>query len=223
VVEDGAFLFFSSRFISPLFNLRENNADEAGGQKQSRFRVDGVPIDHMQSTSDTGVMSWLTSGRFDLVADIRFPREEDGLDLSALVDHLVDEIGGRLGIESEGHAEDPSTRIPGRQALSRDALTAPKREGEDERAKEERLKAIRFAKETDAEASGVDLDDEEAVRELERAAGEEEEKIVSIDLDVRFKDLKATVPVRLPSLSLPFHFDTDLKNNAVLQLGPLLR
>lgn len=165
----------------------------------------------MQSTSDTGVMSWLTSGRFDLVADIRFPREEDGLDLSALVDHLVDEIGGRLGIDSDAAAQDASTRIPGRQALSRDALQAPKRV-EDEHAKEERLKALRFAKETDAEASGVDLDDEEAVAEMVARAGDEEDKIVSIDLDVRFKDLKATVPVHFssfpslpspPSLSLP--------------------
>ncbi|GAA5871229.1 hypothetical protein JCM8547_007230 [Rhodosporidiobolus lusitaniae] len=209
---------FSLHKPQSIGRTSEEDLKDARWSRMSRFRVDGVPIDHMQSSSDTGVMSWLTSGRFDLVADIRFPREEgDGLDLSALVDHLVDEIGERLSASAK---EDSSMRIPGRQALSRDALEAPRKgkeekvRGEDgERAKEERKKAIRFAKETDASASGVELDEEELREAVESAVlvqGEDEEdKIVSIDLDVRFKDLKATVP----------YFTSDLSyvNNALIR------
>ncbi|GAA5898756.1 hypothetical protein JCM6882_003991 [Rhodosporidiobolus microsporus] len=196
---------FSLHRPQSIGRTSEEDLKDARWSRMSRFRVDGVPIDHVQSRSDTGVMSWLTSGRFDLVADIRFPREDSELDLSALVDHIVDEIGGRLGIDSAA-AEDASKRIPGRQALTRDALQAPRKE-DDEQAKEERKKAVRFAKETNAAVEGVELD-EGALAEV-GADGEEEDKFVSMDLDIRFKDLKASVP----------YFTSDLSyvNNALIR------
>ncbi|GAA6020157.1 hypothetical protein JCM10207_006279 [Rhodosporidiobolus poonsookiae] len=189
---------FSLHKPQSIGRTSEEDLKDARWSRMSRFRIDGVPIDHMQSRRDTSVMSWFTSGRFDMVADIRFPREDDGLDLSALVDHLVDEIGGRLGIDSAAE-EDPSKRIPGRQALTRDALQAPKKV-DDAQAKEERKKAIRFAKEADASAAGETWDEED---EAAAAAdnSDEEDKIVSIDFDIRFKDLKATVPYFTSDLS----------------------
>ncbi|GAA6043723.1 hypothetical protein JCM8097_000492 [Rhodosporidiobolus ruineniae] len=193
---------FSLHKPQSIGRTSEEDLKDARWSRMSRFRIDGVPIDHMQSSSDTGVMSWLTSGRFDLVADIRFPREDDSeLDLSALVGQVVDEIGERLGIDTDSSSSAPSAavRIPGRQALSRDALEAPKRE-EDAQAKEERKRAIRYAKETNAQAEGVEMDEEE--RAAVAVVGEDEEdKIVSIDLDIRFKDLKASVPYFTPSLT----------------------
>ena len=73
--------------------FEEESAELSKWSRMSRFRIDGVPIDHMQSSTDTGVMSWVTSGRLDLVADIRFPREDTkDLDLSRLVGDLVDDI-----------------------------------------------------------------------------------------------------------------------------------
>jgi len=175
---------------------------------QSRFRIDGVPIDHMQSASDTGVMSWVTSGRLDLVADIRFPREESNFDLPTLVADLVDDLTDRL---REGASGATGERIPGRSSLSKDALKVPSesvhstsREGFKEKEREERKKAMRFAK-----AVKTTSDEEEIMRKLEQdqldEEEEEEDKIVSIDLDLRFKDLKAHVPVSFapPRPSLP--------------------
>ncbi|GAA5836924.1 hypothetical protein JCM11251_005824 [Rhodosporidiobolus azoricus] len=198
---------FSLHKPQSIGRTSEEDLKDARWSRMSRFRIDGVPIDHVQSRSDTGVMSWLTSGRFDLVADIRFPREDDELDLSAIVDRVVDEIGGRLGMESIGNGDDPSKRIPGRQALSREALEAPKKE-DDEIAREERKKAVRFAKETSAAAEGVELD-EKAFAENGMEGEEEEDKFVSMDLDIRFKDLKASVP----------YFTSDLSyvNNALIR------
>lgn len=91
-----------------------------------------------------------------------------------------------------------SNRIPGRRTLSRDALTAPPGTEQDvEQAKAERQKALRFAKESEKAAAGeVDADDDDG--ESPEGHDAEEDKIVSIDLDVRFKDLKASVPVRTP-------------------------
>ncbi|GAA5856550.1 hypothetical protein JCM9279_005495 [Rhodotorula babjevae] len=190
---------FSLHRPQSIGRTSEEEMKDARWARMSRFRVDGVPIDHMQSASDTSVLSWITSGRCDLVADIRFPREDTELDLSALVDHLVDEIGGALGADSSSSSASTGSaaatnRIPGRRTLSRDALTAPPTTEQDvEQAKAERQKALRFAKESEKAAAGDALDDEDDDGPLE--VGEtDEDKIVSIDLDVRFKDLKASVP-----------------------------
>lgn len=140
---------------------------------QSRFRIDGVPIDHMQSAHDTGVLSWVTSGRCDLVADIRFPREED-VDLSTIVADIVDEIGSHLPLGPyASEAATKGARIPGRQSLSKSALEVPKG----------------WSSEDGTWRSGSDGEEDED-------DDAEEEKKVSIDLDIRFKDLKASVPVR---------------------------
>ncbi|GAA5908284.1 hypothetical protein JCM8208_000366 [Rhodotorula glutinis] len=189
---------FSLHRPQSIGRTSEEEMKDARWARMSRFRVDGVPIDHMQSASDTSVLSWITSGRCDLVADIRFPREDTELDLSALVDHLVDEIGGALGADSSSSSTSASAaatnRIPGRRTLSRDALTAPPTTEQDvEQAKAERKKALRFAKESEKAAAGDALDDDDDDEPL-GVAETDEDKIVSIDLDVRFKDLKASVP-----------------------------
>ena len=199
--------------------------------EQSRFRCDGIPIDHMQTSNDTGVLSWITSGRCDLVADIRFPRQDDQVDLSAIVDHLVDEIGGRLG----GPAAATHNRtgpIPGRRSLSRDALEAPRSEGHELTKKEERRRALQFAKEAEKaereQQRFAMLDDEDLQQERENetdapSVDDEEDKIVSIDLDIRFRDLKASVPVGLFSRLTIIHVSglTSLFP-AVFHVGPVL-
>ncbi|KWU41384.1 mitochondrial distribution and morphology protein family 31/32, partial [Rhodotorula sp. JG-1b] len=160
---------FSLHKPQSIGTTSEEDLKNEGWSRMSRFRCDGIPIDHMQTSNDTGVLSWITSGRCDLVADIRFPRQDDQVDLSAIVDHLVDEIGGRLGAPAAAQANNNRTGpIPGRRSLSRDALEAPRSEGHE----------------------GAD-------------------KIVSIDLDIRFRDLKASVP----------YFTSDLSyiNNALVR------
>jgi distribution and morphology protein 31 len=114
----------------------------------------------------------------------------------------------------EGASGATGERIPGRSSLSKDALKVPSesvhstsREGFKEKEREERKKAMRFAK-----AVKTTSDEEEIMRKLEQDQldeeeddEEEEDKIVSIDLDLRFKDLKAHVPVSFapPRPSLP--------------------
>ncbi|GAA6008187.1 mitochondrial distribution and morphology protein [Rhodotorula paludigena] len=193
---------FSLHRPQSIGRTSEEDLRGARWARMSRFRIDGVPIDHMQSTADTGVMSWITSGRCDLVADIRFPHEDDELDLSALVDHLVDEIGGRLGAEAAGApGAKRSGGDAGRRLLSRDALQAPHTQENAEQAKLERKKALRYAKESEMAAAATEADDEHEGAQSVEVGEQEEDKIVSIDLDIRFKDLKATVPYFTSSLS----------------------
>lgn len=134
---------------------------------QSRFRVDGVAIDHMQSSSDNGPLSWITSGKADLVADIRFPREPgDDIGINTIIGDIVDNLDTALRSPPSTRPDD---RIPGRPRLAGGkALEAP-------------TASLRHI---------LGIDDA-------TSQGNEPQRAISIDLDIRFKDLKAVVPVRI--------------------------
>ncbi|EGG03733.1 uncharacterized protein MELLADRAFT_49357 [Melampsora larici-populina 98AG31] len=128
----------------------------------SRFRIDGVPIDHLQSSGDEGPLGWITSGKVDLVADISLPRESEKIDLRTVVREIVDNI--------EKEIVQPQPRISERPELIKPALEAP-------------------SLTTDPHQG----DDDEDVNE---------EKVgVVIEMDIRFKDVKATVPLFSNNLS----------------------
>jgi hypothetical protein len=146
---------------------------------QSRFRIDGVPIDHLKTPRDTGPLTWILSGKADLVADIRFPREpSDDVDLNAILGNIVDRFDEAvhsplldpLRPGSGGNGNDGRERIPGQPGL----------------------------------AVGKPLEAPGSMRRMLGLAAEEDRdarRVVSIDLDIRFKDLRAAVPVRI-SLAL---------------------
>ncbi len=241
---------FSLHKPQSIGRTSEQDLKDAHWARMSRFRVDGVPIDHMQSANDDGVMSWITSGRCDLVADIRFPRDESELDLGAIVADLVDTIDQQLGSHLAGEQDrdrdrdrDRGARIPGRQPMSRGALEAPKGWRDNQAAahagadsertpsemekKRHQINGLRDglrewlrkdAEESGETPGGLRQRARETVREwLKRdetarleaeayasprpAAELGKEKVVSMDLDVRFKDLKATVPYFTSNLS----------------------
>lgn len=52
------------------------SAEPGSWKKQSRIRVDGLNIDHLNRGVD-GPFSWIHSGNVDIVADIMFPTEND--------------------------------------------------------------------------------------------------------------------------------------------------
>lgn len=161
----------------------------------------------MQTSHDGGVLSWVTSGRCDLVADIRFPLEESEADLSTIVADIVEifdkEIGNHLHVGPYGVGEE---RIPGQRVLKGDALEVPKgwtKEGElaGKRARAKREKRVlsldASVNESFEESEAEEVDEAEVEKKKRREA----DRMVSIDLDIRFKDLKASVPVS-PSPSL---------------------
>lgn len=154
----------------------------------------------MQTAADSGVLSWVTSGRCDLVADIRFPSENSNSsteDLQLLFEELVDEVGVRVqfgreawrGASRDLEEEEGKGRIPGGRVLKGDvALRAPVG-WEDEKFSSESVRRRERKKRSRKRV-------EEGEEEVEDEDEEEERNRVSIDLDIRFKDLKASVPVR---------------------------
>ena len=126
---------------------------------QTRIRIDGVNIDHMQnSTTDpTGPLSWITSGKVDAVLDIKFPRDpEDEYPFNALLGELAD------AISTAASASLILDRIPSQRELAKPPLVA-----------------------------------------LTTNLGEDEpdKPRVVIDIDLRFRDVKAAVPLFTENLS----------------------
>ncbi|KZW00277.1 hypothetical protein EXIGLDRAFT_667637 [Exidia glandulosa HHB12029] len=136
---------------------RTMEEDVKGGRapRMSRFRIDGVNIDHLQYMSGTqGPISWITSGKLDAVLDITFPREEsDDIDLKVIISEIAANI------------QAVDDLIPGQRVLAKPPLHAPS-------------------------------DDDD--RDVEQ---QEERKVVAIDMDLRFRDVKATVPLFTRDLS----------------------
>jgi len=129
---------------------------------QSRFRIDGVNIDHLQAATGAigGPISWITSGKVDAVFDIKFPREAAGdVDIPAFLSEIASNVAAAAGAATEGIGI-PSLslidRIPGQHELVKPALRPP---------------------------------DAVVPREV---VGDQHQ--VVIDIDLRFRDLKAAVP-----------------------------
>jgi distribution and morphology protein 31 len=144
---------------------------------QSRIRIDGVNVDHLQNSTTTmeGPISWITSGKVDAVLDIKFPRDPHGdLPLNALLGEIADAITTSINSMNEQDSHPERKRIPGQRELARPPLSAP--------------------------------DDENAV--VVSGDDEEELKIV-VDMDLRFRDLKAAVPI--------FNKDLSYVNNAFIR------
>lgn len=151
---------FSLHKPQTIGRTSEQDLKSAAWKRLSRFRIDGLPIDHLQSSNhDEGPLSWITSGRADLVADIRFPLEpEDEADFNSMVGEIVDKLD-EVVIRGQ-----PTQPIPGQPELVvGQAIEAPS--------------------------------------SLRRRLGLEERstadagRFVSMDLDIRFKDVKASLPL----------------------------
>jgi distribution and morphology protein 31 len=135
-------------------------------QSQSRLRIDGVNIDHIQAaTTEGGPMSWIKSGKVDAVLDIKFPHDTGEDVFDAIFGEIAD------AITTATTSLSLNDRIPGQRQLAKPPLTAPSDVGDDEQSQK----------------SGS----------------------LIIDIDLRFRDLKAAVPI--------FTNDLSYVNNAAVR------
>jgi mitochondrial distribution and morphology protein 31 len=130
-----------------------------------------VNISHIQSLSSTGnpppasPISWIKSGKVDVVLDFRFPHEPStDIDLPTILSELATNIStaaiGQQGkVETRGIKGDQSGRVLGQKELARPALVAPSYGDDDSPLK------------------------------------------VTVDIDLRFRDVKAAVPLWKSELS----------------------
>jgi len=157
----------------------------------SRIRIDGVNIDHLQrATTTEGPISWITSGKVDAVLDIKFPRDpQDDIPFNDILGGIADAISTSLG--SNGFPGDSALdRIPGQRELAKPPLTVPDNDTEWHKN------------------HGVTGNHEE-VEVAQRTEKEKDGPKVVIDIDLRFRDLKAAVPI--------FTSDLSYANNALIR------
>ncbi|WVW81747.1 hypothetical protein I302_103743 [Kwoniella bestiolae CBS 10118] len=157
-------------------------------KRMARFRIDGLPIEHAQyATGHTGPMSWITSGKLDAVLDIKFPfHPDDSVDIKA----IFDEISRNVVTITQGvHPEDPSvSTINSAIKAANDANKIIPGQARLARP------PLRAPKEPQYELS-----------EEER----ENRRQVVVDIDLRFRDLKAAVPI--------YTTDLSVTNNALIR------
>lgn len=155
---------------SGLSRLSPSIESECSLDYQSRIRIDGVRIDHLQhSTTMEGPISWIKSGKVDAVLDIKFPRDpDDSLAFNAILGEIADAISTSISTV----VNDPALEhIPGLRELAKPPLVAPA-------------------------STIIDKDTPYKPR-------------VIVDIDLRFRDLKAAVPV--------FNSDLSYVNNALIR------
>lgn len=129
-------------------------------------------------------MSWITSGKLDAVLDIQLPRHpDDEVDLKAIFEEITRNVAD-ITSNPMGPEED---------AVAAQVQAAAKRDKEvipgQHRLQRPALRA----------PEPVDHED----------AGKEERRIVTVDIDLRFRDLKAAVPM--------FTSDLSVRNNAFIR------
>ncbi|CUA66859.1 Mitochondrial distribution and morphology protein 31 [Rhizoctonia solani] len=163
---------FSLHTPQRIGRTMEQEVKDSRWTRMSRFRIDGVNIDHLQAaTGNEGLVSWIVSGKVDAVLDIKFPRDPKVFDFGEIFEGIaaaaaeqIEEArraGRELGIPLI------SDRIPGQRELAKPALSAP--------------------------------EDEEELKE------KYEKPVVLIDIDLRFRDLKAAMPLFTNELSYINH------------------
>ncbi|KIJ49477.1 hypothetical protein M422DRAFT_161179 [Sphaerobolus stellatus SS14] len=155
---------FSLHKPQSIGRTTEEDLKDSQWKRMSRFRIDGVNIDHIQAlTASEGPISWITSGKLDAVVDIKFPRDpSNDVDINAIISEIATNISNAASSQVAMITSSVSERIPGQRELARPPLREPDEEPEEE----------------------------DAIP-----------KQISIDIDLRFRDLKAAVPVFTNELS----------------------
>jgi distribution and morphology protein 31 len=148
-------------------------------QIQARLRVDGINISHIQSQlvpSASSPIAWIRSGKMDAVLDFHFPQSpSDSADLPAILSSIATNISevamGRNEMFLKSVRVDDSGRVSGQKELARPALEAPD--------------------------AFLDVDEELNVE------GEDiiKKQNVQVDIELRFRDIKAVVPLFQNELS----------------------
>ncbi|QRV79567.1 mitochondrial distribution and morphology protein 31 [Ceratobasidium sp. AG-Ba] len=157
---------FSLHTPQSIGRTMEQDLNDTQWTRMSRFRIDGVNIDHLQAaTGNEGLVSWIVSGKVDAVLDIKFPRNPDQFGIGEIIEGIAAAAAEQI---KEAHRAGVelgiplfADRIPGQRELAKPALRAPE-------------------------------DDEQDAHET---------PAVVIDIDLRFRDLKAAMPLFTNELS----------------------
>lgn len=84
--------------------------DGSRWKKQSRIRIDGLNIDHLNRGYE-GPFSWIYEGNVDIVADVMLPNEDDG-SLAKVMSDMYDRVEATVIQNNNRHYSDNATQDP---------------------------------------------------------------------------------------------------------------
>ncbi|EKM80591.1 hypothetical protein AGABI1DRAFT_119189 [Agaricus bisporus var. burnettii JB137-S8] len=172
---------FSLHTPQSIGRTTEKDLEDGEWARMSRLRIDGVNIDHLQNSTTTmeGPISWITSGKVDAVLDIKFPRDPNG-DLH--LNAILGEIADAITTSISSNMNEQESHPERKRIPGQRELARPPLSAPDDNM---------------YEGTGAN-------------SGEEEEELkIIVDMDLRFRDLKAAVPI--------FNRDLSYVNNAFIR------
>ncbi|CAK9779869.1 hypothetical protein CC85DRAFT_286216 [Cutaneotrichosporon oleaginosum] len=161
-------------------------------KRMARFRIDGLPIEHAQFASgNSGPVSWIQSGKLDAVLDIKFPAHpDDEVDVQAIFKEIGRNVA-TIALHGEHPYRDDAAGEMDDHSQILDTLAAAE------------------ASNPSSLLPGQARLARPPLRAPEDTMPLEEPRQLTIDIDLRFRDLKAAVPV--------FTYDLSVTNNALIR------
>lgn len=162
-------------------------------KRMARFRIDGLPIEHAQFASgNSGPVSWIMSGKLDAVLDIKFPAHpDDEVDVKAIFEEIGRNVAAIALHGEHPYRDDAAGELDDHSQQINDTLSAAE------------------ASNPSSLLPGQHRLARPPLRAPEESMPPEEPRQLTIDIDLRFRDLKAAVPV--------FTYDLSVTNNALIR------
>lgn len=158
-------------------------------KKHTRFRIDGLNIDHLNRGAE-GPFSWISQGNVDIVSDIMFPNDEEGI--AKVMSDFYDRLEATVTTSArEGLSNAREGLSNARESFSNAREGFPLKSGEDHGGNVHQAEHDEPPQTTPVEE--VDNDN----------------RFMIMDLRVHLNDVRATVPI--------FTKDISYVNNALIR------
>lgn len=168
----------------------ETDGEATQWKKHTRFRIDGLNIDHLNRGAE-GPFSWISQGNVDIVSDIMFPNDEEGI--AKVMSDFYDRIEATVTSSArEGLSNARESLSNAREGFAYVREDLPLKSGEDHGGNVHQA-------EHDEPAKMKPTEEEE----------DNDNRFMIMDLRVHLNDVRATVPL--------FTKDISYVNNALIR------
>ncbi|TID27507.1 Mitochondrial distribution and morphology protein family 31/32 [Venturia nashicola] len=168
----------------------ETDGDAMQWKKHTRFRIDGLNIDHLNRGAE-GPFSWISQGNVDIVSDIMFPNDEEGI--AKVMSDFYDRLEATVTTSArEGLTNARESFSNAREGFANAREGFPLKSGEDHGGNVHQAEHDEPSTTTPIE----DVDDND-------------NRFMIMDLRVHLNDVRATVPL--------FTKDISYVNNALIR------
>ncbi|KAI1828717.1 mitochondrial distribution and morphology proteins-domain-containing protein [Xylaria intraflava] len=185
---DGSLFNIHPRQVHGLLPGQDQSADPLGEpeawKKHSRLRIDGLKIDHLNRGVE-GPFGWIYEGNVDIVADVRFPHDDDD-GITKVMSDFYDRLEEAVTSNRYLHILDRPTRR--KEAIINEPSTI-------QDANLENAADLAHDDPTLSYSNGVTLAPNLS------SSDEEPPRYMVMDLRIHLNDVKATVPVFTSNLS----------------------